>query len=269
MSTVLDFGCDWITITRKMTADGCLESLYSQMSMGGEEWGMQGYRGQKCPVTNVRYGTRPDKSDGSVDEMFIASGDNAKPIFSFLTEPGKVGITRMDLQVTVRVDTRKDLARDWHKKLREMKETGNSALAKKKLVFITSDTGSTLYVGSRKSRGIFLRLYSKGAGCWRYEVQLGRKLAFSAYSALLGSYDTEEAVMNVVASKFKEFGMIDDLIDLIGKDVHLEPVPIETTVEKRLKWLAKCVYPVVRKLIYIGYEDDVRVILGLKSKKNM
>lgn len=272
---IFNSGVDWLTLTGELKDDAefQLSGLFEAMSVNPEQWGTMGYRGRRCSETGVRYGNRQRK-DGGTDELFIASNAVAGEAVELMGSSPIANCTRMDLQVTVYLSTPDpDLAKNQYEKIQASKSVGNSIVGRRKTSLIQSDTGDTLYVGSRNGGRKFFRFYDKSHsyGCdrglvWRQEVQYGRRFAnniLETYTSWPGNV-RQEKVIELVAQEFEEaagFSMIVSLSDSV------ELIPEETDeeggIEGRLRWLEKCVRPVVAKMEKAGYGKETREALGL------
>jgi hypothetical protein len=191
--------------------------------------------------------------------LLQVSGSEAEKVWRKVV-PEARNISRIDLAVTLELAIPKvELARQTHS---DVTNAGNNA------TFITSPTGDTCYVGSRKSEK-FGRLYDKGGQLgthergrlWRYELELKGDVAKKAANHLIGGSvgDIADAVWDFFWSRgakpYFERGKTD------GLDISLEAH--KTSAEGKLEWLSKQVAPTVRYLRGKGLETEVLEALGL------
>lgn len=275
---IFNSGVDWLTLTGELRDDARfqLSGLFEAMSVNPEEWSTMGYKGKRCTETGVRYGSR-QRISGETDELFIASNAVAGEAVDFLVNKPFVNCTRMDLQVTVYLpEAEPDRAKNAYEKIQATKAIGQSVVGRRKTSLIQSDTGDTLYVGSRKGGRKFFRFYDKSYfyGCergsvWRQEVQYGRKFA----NNVLETYTSwprdmrQEKTIELVAQEFETavgFSMVISMLDSL--ELIPEQAEKESGIEGKLRWLKKCVRPVIVEMIKAGYSREAIEALELEKR---
>ncbi len=272
MTNIFNSGVDWITLTNKRgyAPEAGLDLVFSEHSLNPEAWAVGGYSGLRCTETGLRYGERKGR-DGKVEEILIASGKFSSEIAGSNWDL-YANCTRIDFQVTVYLDSPEPhLAKAWYEEFEAAFEAGETMTGRRKRALILSDTGETLYVGSRKSGRKFFRFYDKshdyGADrgtVWRQEVQYGRRFADKAlwFFRTASEEDRVEAMAEMVFAEFMG-AMSKSLIWTPGDavDIIVEPAAEESGIQKRLEWLRACVRPVVERLDNAGYAHDALAAL--------
>ena len=268
-SEVVSAGFDWLTIT-EVEAE-CTTLMYQHANEAKRElvksghftadWSAMGYRGWS--LGPLRYGER-----GPNEAILIVSGDFCRE-FAFRPWIRPERITRADIQVTLRCDKpQPELATTAYRHLAAAEE---GKQRKRFLNLITSETGSTLYVGKRDAN-VSLRFYDKSldygekelGSIWRYEVQYRRSHAKTAGERLLSTAEPNRHVLGLVAAEFEKRGVL----VRFGAKSEITAIAIGRTVTTQvgqLKWLEKCVAPVVSQLCLIGYEEAVINSLSLRG----
>jgi len=277
---VIGSGVDWVTVTGRLdplSPELQIGDLWFESKMSEEDWAGNGYSGKICPETNTRYGSRITK-DGEAEEILIASGEASQDVCSVLArEKHSLNCTRLDLQSTVHLDLRDaDVACRAYDGLVAIEEKGGAMpTGRKPYSLIRSGTGDTLYVGSRRTRGKFFRLYDKGGErggetglVWRQEVQYNRKFANSALKIYCTMRYDGESLSDLVTDEFRDCCGFSVAPLLGGKirsseGVCSEIVSRETNYEAKLKWLKTCVRPAVSDLLNMGLIDETVEALGL------
>lgn len=264
-----DSGMDWITITTIEESDTDYLLNQARIVLDTEEalgaikqpWAAMGYRGHQCG--SARLGVRNGR-----EAILIVTGSAAK-LYGDFVRPYGDRITRLDVQVTIRLE-RPDpkLAEKVYRTLQALKGQGQYRPAIK---YISSDTGSTVYSGSRKSAKL-LRLYDKSSDygedqlgtCWRYEVQYNRRAAPGAWTKI-DSYEAEAA--KVAALVYSEFASrkMQPLFSVVDHISAIEVGRKYTDAQTKLTWLTKCVRPVIIQLCALGYEEGVINSLSLRG----
>lgn len=131
--------------------------------------------------------------------------------------------------------TRIDLQRTQAQPSKEYRQVAYKRLRGKKSL-ITSDTGTTLYIGSRTS-DIFWRLYDKTETTLRCEAELKGKLAKRAYLALsLG--ESISGVWNRILLRSKVPQIYVDYFRSDGEPAELPRLDEVIDLDTKLKWLA-------------------------------
>jgi len=265
-------GLDWLTFTA--VTQPYVESLYytSRMVYGilketgyrRKDWSAMGYNGFSAGP--LKYGER-----NKVEAIMILSGE-AADVFGFRPKLEIDRVTRTDVQVTVRVNPPiPNAAYLTHQNLQARYKD-----AKKRpfLSLLQSTTGETLYVGKRDGE-VSLRFYDKSndmgeaeqGTCWRYEVQYRRKKAKAAYGIIRKHTEPHLASIGLVGAEFKKrhiipgFGSKSDI-------TAIEMGRVVATTDGQLKWLEKCVAPVISQLVMAGFEEQVYSSLNLGAVIN-
>jgi DNA relaxase NicK len=132
---------------------------------------------------------------------------------------------------------------------------------------IESNTGDTLYCGSRES-GEYIRIYDKsvsygyceGSGqVWRFEVEYKNRSA-ERLAVYLEDNKFENMADVVWASMRKKdlpAPRIGKVVDIRGAYTSL------TSAEQKLEWIGRQVRPTVQFLVSLGLVEEVREQLGL------
>lgn len=264
---VVSVGPDWMTLTAKGEAQctllmfvysGILENDMPKDTIE-EDWFFQGYRGKSAGP--IKCGVR-----GKDEAVMIISGQSATDWLE-LVRHHTGNVTRLDLQITLDLGKPEPgLAHRAYKLLEEMQVCG---ARQRTLRYMSSPTGDTLYVGSRKS-AVMLRLYDKGNDLslaelgryWRYEVEFKRDSAKRAWSRLIASGDSQDWTANQVIAEYRKRGLKVAVPNSRSVAV-IETGARVSTAEGKLAWLQKCVAPVVVQLLNLGYEEQVLVALKL------
>ncbi len=207
--------------------------------------------------------------------LLSLAGSLAQEQIKYVDALEDVRVTRLDIAVTValehrdRVGDRAYLAAcDKTKKRRYRASTS---------IIHGSDGGCTVYLGSRKGKNSFGRLYDKGiqskdpAGeglIWRYEVQLKGKQAQEAYDTFDLKGGASDDLQSAVWNWFLDRGVQPVFeptasMATFRRDTVAEP----GNVDKKLAWLGRTVAPVVRDLRLAGYSDAVYTMLGLDESQ--
>lgn len=272
---LFNFGLDWLTLTNVIN-DGSgvppLMPVFQDLTRVTTKWGAGGYQGKQDKDMGLKYGSRLRK-DGRADEMLIATGYNASKLVDAIPDPTRYRVTRVDIQTTVQfLEPRPYLARVLYGEIKEAKAKGESITKRRKVVLVQSETGETLYLGSRKTGRKFFRLYDKsddvGLGLgrvWRQEVQYGRDLAQEALERYLNIHDNPGAIISLVCAEFQD-AMGYSLINHVKQEPEVVSgtAKPETTLEKKLKWLETCVKPTIALMIYEDLEKEMLTALGLR-----
>lgn len=255
-------GLDWITITGKDSDGDC--ELFEAVCQWQDElslhhpvrdWGLLGYKGRAAGP--VRLGFRNDTS-----YIIQVSGAWAETALARIPQLDNLHVTRVDFQVTASVGHEQMVAHQaYQKALNLEKDNANYPT----VTFITGTRGDTLYLGRRTSDKV-LRLYDKGAEqggskgfLFRWEVEYKKGRARSAWQQVIATVNRTDFVLSAVKSEFAKLG-----IEPWFGSVHSVSIVAEKLTphhEKQLKWLDRCVRPVIVKLSEKGYGSDARRIL--------
>jgi DNA relaxase NicK len=139
--------------------------------------------------------------------------------------------------------------------------------------FLNSKGGATLYVGSRHSQ-FCGRFYDKGiesgqaaAGkILRYEVEIKKPASTKVASVLLGDIlageASQEEITKYVFHWFMDRG-VTPLFKAVGSPYAIEiGAKLETTNERKLRWLRTQVAPTVVRLLECGLREEISAALG-------
>lgn len=265
---ISDVGPDFLTVTsiKGQSAKDFITWAYRVIEEQGQEegvkqWSGMGYAGKQ--THQVKAGIRAS------DEAIVMFAGKTAQEFSAQMPVMPFKVTRFDLQVTVSISPP-----DPTVAFREYQALKTANLQRKKaryLKYISSNTGSTLYVGKR-TNAVMLRLYDatekykKGhlGNYWRYEVEYKKASAQRAYDKWAKDVSRETLTINQVASEFDRRGIRPGFrqwtkIDAIGLKATA------STDKTRIEWLAKCVAPVVTRLVFNGNTEQVLHALKLNN----
>jgi DNA relaxase NicK len=264
---VTDVGIDWYagTTTDPKTGRDVIEQaeriiegqLFGDTSNAHER--EQGYFGLRSPSAFV------GERDDSV--YLRLSGSEARTYWADFAAMG-LRASRADVQVTARAS--EDI-RSYVEKLRDDDRNGGSPVANRRRVRYFSDSsgGDTLYVGSPRSDRL-ARIYDKARespnaypiGSWRWEVQYRHKSAQAVSRDLLGRETHEDFELELVADYFRGVGLPAPWPVTMGAT---QPVigRHTTTNAARVKWLRRCVAPMIERLKAEYSVELLRKELGL------
>ncbi len=267
--TIVSSGPDWLTVSgvSRETSIPIMEFAEREFTMLDEEgvlrrpWGAMGYRGWQ--MGSFRAGVRKNN-----EAILIASGDAAIEISSRIPLES-CRVTRFDLQVTLAI-TPPDpnvALREYH----AQKAENEKRKKKRSLRYISSNTGDTLYVGSRRAK-IMLRLYDKGydyannekGELWRYEVEFKGLAAVKAFDAWRSNENRPFFTVQLITAEYQKRGILPGF-STGTKFSAIEVKAVVSTAEGKLSWLLRCVAPVVTQLLNLGYEEQVLHALKLKN----
>ena len=259
-ATHLSASIDYLTITTKsqlassrlQQAVVLLIKSHLQGPFVGKPWSALGFVGTQ--VEGARWGIRDNAS------IVILSGVMAHRFWRPLSK-GVSQCSRVDLACTARLAKRDvglaakgydDAQRQRHRK---------SALIQ------NSDGGSTVYVGSRKSR-YFGRLYDKGSRegeesgwLWRYEVEVKKPASMRVLKRLRESPKVRDFIVSFVWDWFNSRG-VTPVFKTTGTYSAIEIEATATSNERSLKWLSTQVKPTIDRLLSEGLQLDTEVALG-------
>lgn len=273
-----NFGLDWLTLTNiieKQEGMSPLMKVFQEMAGPIKGWKAGGYEGKQDPDSGLKYGSRI-RQDGRAEEILVAPGELASQVEDDNVNPLEHRITRMDLQVTVRLDKPNvNLASDLYDRLVRAKEIGQDAVKRREVKLVKSSTGQTLYLGSRKTGRKFFRLYDKSVDVgeevgmvWRQEVQYGRDLAFDAMEIYQNIRESSASVISLVCAEFRD-AMSYSLIDHMCYRTEVvagSPKPA-IKLGKKLEWLRTCVRPTIALMIDNDLEQEMLRALGLRENR--
>jgi len=266
---------DALTVTSKnVKGRAAIAQIYHTYAEVSEElafqknWQGLGYRGWQCG--SVRYGSRLDGS------ALFSSGEDAMKITHILVndyDAVDVKTTRVDVCVDLVLDKPK---RGWLRGLRENPEfSGLQAHAGRVTKLIESDTGDTLYIGSRES-GRYGRIYDKSAHygvglgyVYRFEVETKKQVAPAVFKRIFPEREDStyawdsfsDRVRGIIQTQFRTWGL-----DLRLQSKNLEKIKAEarvSTLDTQLEWLSRSVAPMVERLTKAGHQTQMFEALGL------
>jgi DNA relaxase NicK len=209
-----------------------------------KSWNWNGYSGST--TDGISFGRR---EDGFLVRL---SGDLAMHNWQRIAALAD-NITRLDLQVTG-LDTENDI--DWAVKAKA--SSANEARIKAGMtrtnLIQSTPSGSTYYIGSRGSDR-FLRVYNKTAESngawpatsWRWEVEYKAGLANAVAERLSTSENAHHLIHSRVWQDFNQW-LITVPCPTVGPKWR-PYVPVEeTSDQKRLAWLRRCIRPMIDKM---------------------
>ena len=268
-----DVGVDWLTMSE--LGDGeAIQDIYTSLSNVSRETPkdgkMLGYRGLTFPVEGgtVFYGMRAGAE--TTEHLLTVSGAGAQLIAPLWGKHGgcpTLRITRCDLQCTVYLpEPEPKLVWGYYEALQADPGYKRSMVGKRELTMYSSSSGDTLYIGRRGSRGSMLRIYDKGFAygldlgrLWRFEVEFKRERAAAMWGLVVAG--GKSAVVDVVGAFCVEHGGV-VLPGERGTGVDTSAQDDGRTI-KTMRWLHRCVRPVVWGLVDDGRADEVVDALGL------
>lgn len=198
------------------------------------------------------------------------AGSYAHDAYHFLEHP-KVHISRIDLQITVKYSEEllKEGKRQYASAIHH-----NTALPehrrRKINLFIGSDGGDTLYVGSPSSdtRG---RVYNKDKQSndaayersWRYESVYRNNYANNVFRRIIAADNAiNTIIVPAVVEFFRERGVKIHGLEYTGGYVFEPPKVAPSDVSTKLKWLKEQVVPTIRKLAEMGYAQELMEVIA-------
>ena len=264
---LLSAGVDWLTATARH--DGNARLLYEQGKQIAELEMRSGYRLRESGSSGYRgfssgrafYGWR-------LDGCCIRLSSEAAKLYAARVVPRADKIARLDLQATARsLEELPDLAEREYRSRGVPLGVGRQPV--KKSLYLASDGGSTLYLGSPASdqRG---RLYNKSVesngalppGTWRAEVQYRDDRAGQIAGSLeAGSY-SQDGIVSTVASWFRERGT--ELgFSAPGVPWSTRLYPDDVDDDRKLIYLTHTIRPMLEGLVVRRTREEVMFALGL------
>jgi DNA relaxase NicK len=269
---------DALTVTSKSVAGRALiMGLYKNFVEESNSLGFEkafkslGYKGYQCE--SVRWGTRLDGS------ALFSSGDDAMKITHMLLHDldyDNVKTTRVDLCVDIALTKP---SRGWLRSLRENEEfQAVQNKANRKTTVIESDTGDTLYIGSRVS-GRFGRIYDKSLAygvdlgyVYRFELETKKQVAPAVFKRLFPekedstfSWDCfSDRVRGIIQTQFSQWGL-----NLNLSSSQKEKIKAElrvSTIDTQLEYLSRSVAPMLVRLERAGYQQQAFEALGIVTE---
>jgi len=269
--TVLETGVDYLTLTN--TSEWGAQDVIDEIQhMFGDEstpkvvkWG--GYKGFQHE--KIRAGKRA--RDGRIDSICTFTGGNANSAVNAVGDLLlQARCTRVDLQATIELTAPdKDLVRRHYDLMKSSKGYKTSMVGRRAITLYDSETGATLYVGKRSSRGALVRMYDKSVGfgfsagsgsVWRFEVEFKREKAPDVLAKVLARGQAAElGLVSVLNQAMTEYTGV--ILPLGDGYIRAES---EAMKPDTLAWLRMCVRPVVTRLCSEGRHDEVINALGLE-----
>lgn len=264
---LVDVGVDYFTSTATTVAESTLllikgENLAMTEARSGffmRPWSMMGYSGWACG--RVQYGQR---EDGAICRI---SGGLAASSWWNLWEITP-RCSRIDLQVTLKVQLSPTEA------VSRMRDAASSFYADrhdgpKVTMWSDSSGGATLYLGSRQS-ALYFRAYNKEAesklpeyeGCVRLELEVKNRLTKSVIAQMLKGSSVRQGILSIIGSYMVVHGIPSNLTSDLPCSLY-EHSPLAPDCLKSLEWLRVAVQPTVRRLLALGYGEEVFKNLGL------
>lgn len=262
---IVDLGLDWVTLMGQ-DADGSDRILQDASELidrlAGEHkehaFYFRGFRGRKAGGLAV--GVRADS-----DYCIVLQGAMAKSADLHLPVIRGLRATRTDYQVTVRLDN-PDVAWDIYASLQQQNQHRER---KRTIVYITSETGSTVYINKR-SANVYIRIYDKSEAYksplgtyWRFEIEYKSGLAQPAYHSWLHSLNRTTWISGQIQLELDKRGItryrfgLDSNVGLVAE----KAIPDH---EKTINWLKTCVYPAILRLIETGQGQEAYDALGME-----
>jgi hypothetical protein len=208
---------------------------------------------------SVRYAEKFDTRHQKLWSILMVAGQGSEKALKMAIRTKDVKYTRIDLCVDVVMSSRVlGIAR-------KLKDTYKG---RHNVKLIESDTGDTLYVGSREAESM-LRIYDKSAfygeelgHVWRFEVEYKRGLARGA-----AEYVEEEGLQGISDAIWSDCRAKDIPCPVPGRVVRLKrQVVTLTSAEMKINWLSRQVAPTVRHLISLGLKSEVAEAIQLKME---
>jgi len=266
---------DALTITSKNVAGrAMITGIYRMFSEESENlafaknWQALGYKGYQCD--SVRYGNRLDGS-----ALFSTGSDAMKITHILINDYDYTSLNTSRVDVCIDVYLTKPL-RGWLRGLRENSDF-NALHTKenRETKLIESNTGDTLYIGSRVS-GRYGRIYDKSIAygvelgyVYRFEIETKKLVAPALFKRLFPenedstySWDSFPArVRSVIQGQMQVWGINLKLSEKTSEIVKAEARI--STVESQLSWLSRTVAPMVTRLSQAGYKQEAFEAIGL------
>lgn len=217
-------------------------------------WYFQGAKGWQAG--SVRVAEKFDDHQQKVWSICMVTGEMSRDAFRVAVKLEGLKFTRVDLAVDV------FLYEPVEKIARMLKD---SYKGKHKLVLYESDTGDTLYVGSRKGES-YLRIYDKSGDyglakgrVWRWEVEYKGGLA-----PIVAQEVADGGLARLREMVFEEARHKDVPSPFIGAQRGIKRSRISvSTPEMKLAWLERQVAPTVKWLNALGLNREVSNVLQL------
>ena len=270
--TNTEAGLDWLTATTRERSTGLdWYSLFERYSDQQKRDRPNGY-----PVDYARmrqyHGRRGQGlywgHDPNTGWIIIASGSTASRLWTDIT-PVVGNVTRLDMQTTI------ELAKQDVMVAKRAYSSRKPDRRNRRYSFITnSQGGSTVYVGSRKSKSSG-RLYDKGAQLgnspgyqWRYEVEIkDPKSNSQIISHLYSTWSSDGPVLADIVGYIREWFILRGVAPIFGPTpgtaIHIDTSVSATSNDRQLEWLRTQVSPTIARLLDEGLYEQTFKALGL------
>jgi hypothetical protein len=205
---------------------------------------------------SVRYAEKFDSRAQKLWSIIMVTGEQSKEAFKIAVRQEGLKFTRCDIACDIFLwDKVEGLAR-------VLKDNYNG---RQKVTLIESDTGDTVYIGSRESEA-YLRIYDKSASyalpkgrVWRWEVEYKRGLAHPAVREV--EEGSEDIIRQMV---FREARTKDVPVPIIEGSRGIKRTSVcASSAEMKLAWLERQVLPTVSWLQRLGLKEEVMGALQL------
>lgn len=266
--TLFESGVDWITVTSKADNAGRImhsrgvEILESERQLGNDikPWQHKGYEGWTSGHCEV--GRRFDSS------IVRLHGHLARESW-FDVYQESTNCSRLDLQVTARFEDT-DPAKVIAKCYSTVKRSKYLGKEQKWHLRRDCEHGDTLEVGRRVSEK-FGRIYDKWResshdhyrNCVRFELELKKRAARWNCATLSDGRSSHSFAIATVQSYFKDRGVLLRLTD--SRDSLERVPPMETDIERWLRWASTGVRPRCQEFVKRGRIQELLDCLGLSS----
>jgi DNA relaxase NicK len=262
----VSIGVDWMTATVRRGVKATLimqvvEQWFEDRQNDGYQgsaWKWNGYSGST--TDGISFGRRED------GYMIRLSGDVALNHWRMLAKYSD-NISRLDLQVTGLDD---DKQNDWTLTAKHTSQHEARILAgmTRTTLIMSTPSGSTYSIGSRASDR-YLRIYNKTAEsggiwpdtCWRWEIEYKAGLADKVAERLLTTENTDHLILSRVWQDFNQW-LITVPCPSVGPGWRPMKVREESSDQKRLQWLRRCIRPMVDKMSQSYDVDTLSQALG-------
>lgn len=267
-TAITSVGVDYVSLSsadNRAAYDYC-ERKFGGADVAGRQAAVLGYVG--TATLHAFWGQGPQG-------YFVrVSSDTANESYQEMLMLPEQRCSRLDVQVTMRLNVRSDIARN---KFLEFEKAATSERYLGRLFgwYGNSRGGSTLTVGSRSSERYF-RMYNKSAEegdtedttRWRYEVEYKGGLSKKLWAQLRQAETTGHTArfLRLIAT---EYGRIGANCPFTGNApvFDLSQARKDTALTDKFNWLFTQVRPTVKSLLESGYEEALMVALGLPGER--
>lgn len=241
------------------------DQLHKNFKARADETGVRPYSTKVGSYSGRRYG---DVFVGAGKGRYYASATGSVAQDVYLTCMGCPGyFTRLDTQITVEFEVPQPeyVKRQYERWINH----GHPGHAPKQARYIESQTGSTMYLGTRQGERYY-RLYDKST--WynaelgtfiRFEVEWHKAWADNVAWTIETSNDLKKALGAITFGAYHQA----DIRIPVSLIEPLSPLRLPEKAkgsEHYLEWLKTSVKPVVQHLRYLGLDDKIQDVLGLQ-----